>query len=169
MASLAPVPAPFARDLAGPESSAGARGVGLLVAGYRVADRLLTWVLLAHLPLVAALAPLRGTWVEAVFWGGGTIAAGAVAARVWRGRLAGRLSLAAALLIVSALIIHQTGGMIEMHFHIFAVLAFLLVYRDWRVPVVGAVVVAVHHVLFNWLQQRGAGVIIFQDHTGWSI
>ena len=39
--------------------------------------------------------------------------------------------------------------MIEMHFHIFAILAFLLLYRDWRVPVAGAVVVALHHVLFN--------------------
>ena len=32
-----------------------------------------------------------------------------------------------------------------MHFHIFAALAFMIIWRDWRVPVVAAAVIAVHH------------------------
>jgi methyl-accepting chemotaxis protein len=144
-------------------------GDGLLLLGYRLADRLLGWVLLAHIPLVLALAPIRGTWAEALLWGGGTIGFGWFASRQWPGALATRCLLAAALMVLSALIIHQTGGMIEMHFHIFGALAFLLVYRDWRVPTVGAAVVAVHHVVFNWLQTAGYPVHIFQDHTGWHI
>ena len=35
----------------------------------------------------------------------------------------------------SALFISQSHGLVEMHFHIFGALAFLLVYRDWRVIV----------------------------------
>ena len=38
----------------------------------------------------------------------------------------------------SALFISQSHGLIEMHFHFFGALAFLLVYRDWRVIVVAA-------------------------------
>jgi methyl-accepting chemotaxis protein len=144
-------------------------GESLLHAGYRTADRVLRRLLLAHLLLVVALAPLRGTWTEALLWGVPVVGLGWLAAWRWEGRLGARLSIAAALLTVSALIIHQTGGMIEMHFHIFAILAFLLLYRDWRVPVAGAVVVALHHALFNVLQDAGTGVMVFQHHTGWGI
>ncbi len=150
--------------LAGP-----AAGESLLHAGYRAADRLLRRLLVAHVLLIFALAPLRGTWAEAMLWGVPVVALGWFAAWRWEGRLGARLSIAAALLAVSALIIHQTGGMIEMHFHIFAILAFLLLYRDWRVPVAGAAVVAVHHALFNLLQEGGTGVMVFQHHTGWGI
>ena len=50
----------------------------------------------------------------------------------------------------SVLFIQETKGMIEMHFHVFASLAFLLIYRDWRVPVVAAAVIAVHHLVLNF-------------------
>ncbi|HEU0302832.1 MAG TPA: methyl-accepting chemotaxis protein [Longimicrobium sp.] len=147
----------------------GATSESLLHAGYRAADRLLRRLLLAHLLLVLALAPLRDTWTEALLWGVPVIGLGWLVAWRWEGRPAARFAIAAALLTVSALIIHQTGGMIEMHFHIFAILAFLLLYRDWRVPVAGAAVVAVHHAVFNALQTAGTGVMVFQHHTGWGI
>jgi methyl-accepting chemotaxis protein len=145
------------------------RDEGLLAAGYRTADRLLRRLLLAHAVLVLALAPLHDTWRAALLIGLPIIGLGWLAAWRWEGRLAARMGIATALLSISAVIIHQTGGMIEMHFHIFAILAFLLLYRDWRVPVAGAGVVALHHVLFNWLQTHGASAMIFQQHTGWGI
>ncbi|WP_420129990.1 methyl-accepting chemotaxis protein [Longimicrobium sp.] len=145
------------------------RGEGLLATGYRTADRLLRRLLIAHLLLVLALAPLNGTWREALLFGVPIITLGWFVAWRWEGRLAARMGIATALLSVSALIIHQTGGMIEMHFHIFAILAFLLLYRDWRVPVVGAAVVAGHHVLFNLLQAQDHGAMIFNHGTGWGI
>lgn len=61
----------------------------------------------------------------------------------------------AALMVLSALHIQQTFGMVEMHFGIFVLLAFLLFYQDWRVIVVAAAVIAVHHLLFNYLQEAG--------------
>ena len=141
----------------------------LLAAGSRDTDRILSRLLLAHLVLFAALAPLRGTWLEVALWGVPTVALGWGAARLRPGTLTSRLTIAAALLASSALIIHQTGGMIEMHFHIFAILAFLLMYRDWRVPVWGAAVTAAHHVLFHLLHSAGVSVHVFQDHHGWHI
>ena len=49
---------------------------GLLLNGYRATDRVSFWLLLGHVPLIVALAFLRSTWSEAVFWGGGAVAAG---------------------------------------------------------------------------------------------
>lgn len=47
----------------------------------------------------------------------------------------------------SALLIHLTGGRIETHFHVFGSLAFLTLYRDWRVLVTATLVVALDHLL----------------------
>ena len=152
------------------EGGVGAdEGRGLLAEGYRRADRMFSWLLLAHVPLIVALAFLHGTWTEVLVWGIPCVAAGIAAARLAPGTLFSRMTIAASLLLISALIIHQTGGMIEMHFHIFAVLAFLLMYRDWRVPVWGAVVTAVHHAAFYVAALLHLPVHIFMDHGGWHI
>ena len=159
----------FGRDAGDPAGRSRDGGARLLEAGYRRTDRMFFWLLAAHLPLIVGLAFLRGTWTEVLAWGVPCIAAGMAAARFLAGTLASRLTVATSLLLMSALIIHQTGGMIEMHFHIFAILAFLLMYRDWRVPVWGAAVVATHHVVFSLAQDAGLGVRVFMDHNGWHI
>ncbi|HET6763384.1 MAG TPA: methyl-accepting chemotaxis protein, partial [Longimicrobiaceae bacterium] len=151
-----------------PQQAAAAREP-LLVAGYRAADRLMGWLLLAHLPLVLALAPLHGTWTAALVGGGLIIGLAFAATRLAPGTLATRLVVTTALFLLSALLIHQTAGMIETHFHIFVCLAFLLIYRDWRLPVWGAVVVAAHHVVFHAMQISSGGVVLFEHHGGWGM
>ena len=60
--------------------------------------------------------------------------------------------------------------MIEMHFGVFVGLAFLFAYRDWRPLLLGAVLIALHHVSFNLLQEQGAPVWVFDnDRLGWNI
>jgi methyl-accepting chemotaxis protein len=77
--------------------------------------------------------------------------------RMAPGSLASRLAIAFALMVFSALTIQQTQGMIESHFGIFTLLAFLLYYRDWRPIVAAAGLIAVHHVGFGYLQAVNAG------------
>src|SRR5450830_35280 len=72
-----------------------------------------------------------------------------------------RALIAVAMMVFAALFIHQAAGMTEWHFSIFVLLAFLLCYRDWKVIVVAAAVIAVHHLSFNYLQQWGYGVLCF--------
>jgi methyl-accepting chemotaxis protein len=79
--------------------------------------------------------------------------------RMAPGSLASRLAIACALMVFSALTIQQTQGMIESHFGIFTLLAFLLYYRDWRPIVAAAGLIAVHHVAFGYLQAMTAGGI----------
>jgi methyl-accepting chemotaxis protein len=79
--------------------------------------------------------------------------------RLAPGSLVVRLAIACALMVFSALSIQQTQGMIETHFGIFTLLAFLLFYRDWRPIVAAAGLIAVHHVGFGYLQAMNAGTI----------
>jgi len=79
--------------------------------------------------------------------------------RMAPGSLASRLAIACALMVFSALTIQQTQGMVESHFGIFTLLAFLLYYRDWRPIVAAAGLIAVHHVAFGYLQAMNTGGI----------
>ncbi|OYW31794.1 MAG: hypothetical protein B7Z51_04705, partial [Methyloversatilis sp. 12-65-5] len=79
------------------------------------------------------------------------------------GALVTRLACASAFMVLAALLIQLTGGLIEAHFAIFVMLAFLLYYRDWRPIVMAAGVIAVHHLAFNFMQAAGVGVFVFAD------
>ena len=77
---------------------------------------------------------------------------------VSRGTQGSRYVLTFVLVSFVALHIQLGRGMIELHFGVFVVLAFLLVYLDWKVIVFGAVLFAVHHVAFDRLQAAGYGL-----------
>ncbi|MDY6921360.1 MAG: methyl-accepting chemotaxis protein [Pseudomonadota bacterium] len=133
-------------------------------------DRFLLLVLGLSLLLSLGLASWYNTWMEALVIGvlsvGGAFAISGMAP----GTLLSRMTNAIALMVMVALQIHQARGMIEMHFGVFVGLALLYVYLDWRPLVLGAGLIAVHHVLFNLLQQQGAPVWVFDnDRLGWNI
>jgi signal transduction histidine kinase len=78
-------------------------------------------------------------------------------------------------MLTSALLIHLTGGRIETHFHVFGSLAFLAIYRDWRVLVSATVVVAVDHFARGvFWPQSVFGVLTtspwrWVEHAGWVV
>jgi len=86
--------------------------------------------------------------------------------RTVSGSLAARLAIAFAFMIFSAQFIQQSHGMIEAHFTIFALLAFLLYFRDWRPLIAAAGLIAVHHLLFSYLQAANTGIIVFNSGNG---
>ncbi len=91
------------------------------------------------------------------------------------GRTSTRHVVAIGQMLTSALLIHLTGGRIETHFHVFGSLAFLAVYRDWRVLVPATVVVALDHLLRGaFWPQSVYGVLSASpwrwfEHAGWVI
>ncbi|MGL4317311.1 MAG: methyl-accepting chemotaxis protein, partial [Pseudomonas sp.] len=139
-----------------------------LDAHYRKADRIMLGVLWLMCLYALGLAAWHGGWLQALLIGGGT----ALALTLLNGMIAGRrlmrCCMAAAFMVMSALHIDLAGGMIEIHFGIFVLLAFLVYYRDWLPIVVAAGVIAVHHLLFFALQQQGAAVFVVKDGT-WAI
>lgn len=61
------------------------------------------------------------------------------------GKVITRYTISVAQMLMSALLIHLTGGRIETHFHVFGSLAFLSFYRDWKVLIPASIVVAADH------------------------
>jgi methyl-accepting chemotaxis protein len=138
-------------------------------------DRQMLWILLAHVPVVGLLVPLGfGTHGFALTAG---ILLGAIvlaAYVVLRGSRGFSVVVAAALMAFSAIMIQSRLGQIEMHFHIFAALALVMIYRDWLPVVVGAAVIAVHHLMLTGLQLADTGmagmpVMIFDYDCSWGI
>ena len=81
-----------------------------------------------------------------------------------------RHAMAIGVQLLTALHIHQSFGLIEVHFEIFVLLAFLSYFRDWKVVATGTAVVAVHHISFFFLQAGGAPLIIFEEgHVAFTI
>jgi two-component system sensor histidine kinase/response regulator len=86
-----------------------------------------------------------------------------------------RHTVAASQMLMSALLIHLTGGRIETHFHVFGSLAFLAFYRDWRVLIPATIVVAADHAVRGlYFPQSVFGVLTaspwrWVEHAGWVI
>jgi len=84
-----------------------------------------------------------------------------------------RYTVGAAQMLMSALLIHLTGGRIETHFHVFGSLAFLAFYRDWRVLIPATIVVAADHAVRGlYFPQSVFGVLTaspwrWVEHAGW--
>lgn len=134
---------------------------------YRKADRIMLGVLWIMVIWSFGLAANSGTWGQAFVMGGGTALAMTALHALIAGERLMRCLIGAAFMVMSALHINQEHGMLEMHFGIFALLAFLVYYRDWLPIVVAAGTIAVHHLSFFALQQRGTGVFVMPEGT-WS-
>jgi methyl-accepting chemotaxis protein len=132
------------------------------------ADKLMLFITWSLVAVSMALAPWHDTWTWALLIAVPVACVVTALALLAPGSLATRLTVAAGFMIFAGLNIHQAGGMIELHFGIFVLMAFLLCYRDWRPIVVAALVAAVHHLSFNYLQELGWGVMCF-THTGLNI
>lgn len=75
-----------------------------------------------------------------------------------RGSIASRYALSFCAAAMVALHIQLGQGALQYHFGVFVALTFVVGYRDWRVVVYMASLFAVHHLLFDRLQQAGFGV-----------
>ncbi len=78
-------------------------------------------------------------------------------------------------MLMSALLIHLSGGRIETHFHIFGSLALLAFYRDWKVLLTASAVVAIDHAVRGlFWPQSVYGVLTVEpwrwlEHAGWVV
>ncbi len=98
--------------------------------------------------------PLTLIWLRPGWWG--TRHAIAVVQMMW-----------------SAMLIMISGGRIETHFHIFASLAFLAIYRDWKILLTATLVVSIDHLARGlWWPESVYGVANpewwrFLEHASW--
>ena len=122
------------------------------------ADGLMLAAVAGSAAVAVAIGISYGQLITALLVGVALLALGAGAVMTARGSVASRVVLACCLMGMTALHIQLGRGTLEFHFGVFATLAVLLVYRDWRPVVAAAGLIAVHHVVFDRLQAAGVGV-----------
>ena len=155
---------------------------------YRQTDRMFAFLMAIQwlAGIVAALVISPRTWIGqtsqthlhvwAAIFLGGVISFFPIALAVFRpGYALTRHTIAVGQMLMSALLIHLTGGRIETHFHVFGSLAFLSFYRDWRVLVPATIVVALDHMFRGMFYPESVfGVLTperwrWLEHAGWVI
>jgi methyl-accepting chemotaxis protein len=148
----------------GPDAaSAGDAAQSALIAQARLGDLLLTAAICVFSVFSVAVGWYFGSTGLAI---GGALLMMGLAVGAWvlaRGTLLSRLVIATALVGVTALQIQLAAGVIEFHFGVFVSLALLLIYRDWRVLVYAAGLIAVHHLAFDRLQALGFPVYCLSE------
>lgn len=86
-----------------------------------------------------------------------------------------RYGVAICQMLWSALLIHLSGGRIEAHFHVFASLAILSLYRDWRILAMASAVVAIDHFVRGVYYPLSAFGVSAEspyrwiEHTSWVV
>lgn len=141
-------------------------GASSLQSHYQNVDKFMVMLTVGLCLVSLLLAPWYDTWFEAVVISGLTLGASVAMFSLVPGTAISRSMMAAGLMVLTSLHIHQTQGMIEFHFGVFVLLAMLLYYRDWLPIVVAAVTIAVHHLSFYFLQAQGAGVFLLPETDG---
>ena len=139
-----------------------------LLAPRAEANRVMSVIVGLHLAYCLALAGWHDTYVAFTLAGlpTGLIALYFTYTRPTQG--ATSAVVAVAFMILTALAVHQSHGMIEMHFGFFVSFAILLLYRDWRVYIPATAVALLYHITFNYLQQANWGVYGYTE-LGWHV
>jgi len=117
--------------------------------------RIVTVILWTHVPVLVAFGTVAGRGVVHSAAETSVVAAAALVASF---RSAGRrlrsCAATAGLVVCSALLVHFSGGMTEMHFHFFVVMAIVTLYQDWLVFGLALLFVVLHHGILGTLDPR---------------
>jgi PAS domain S-box-containing protein len=111
----------------------------------------------------------------AIFLGGIITSLPVYMARAHPGETLTRHTVAVGQMLMSALLIHLTGGRIETHFHVFGSLAILAFYRDWRVLVSASIVVCIDHLARGYFWPQSVYGVLHAsiwrsfEHAGWVV
>ena len=140
----------MARPLQGPGSWVRTllpRGLELPEDQWQRRHRVILAILWLHVVGLVGFAVFRGNSLAHSLLEGAIIAVCAAAAsqRFVGGRRFRSIATAAGLVASSAVLVHLSGGVIEMHFHFFVVVGIITLYQDWTVFVTAIVFVALHH------------------------
>src|SRR4051794_10486051 len=120
-------------------------------AAFTARHRVMRVILWLHVPLVigVAIATGEGTsgdhapalWAVIV----GIVLCG-ILAGIMKSRRGNAVTVALGMLLGADALVHGGGGLTDLHFHFFVVLALVGLYQDWVVFAVAVGLVAVHHL-----------------------
>ncbi len=145
-----------------------------IISRSKSADRIFLIAFLAHVPIALAFSYPYGMFLPTLVASAFAIFLSIISFFLFRGDRKLRILNSCLVMLWSAILIQAQAGRIEMHFHVFAGLALLLIYEDWIIFISGGAFIAVHHALFNLLQFLevsvfGIPIKIFNYGCGWDI
>ena len=139
------------------------------------ADKTFVYIFVLNWLIVSFVTSITyNTYLLGIIGGGILTVAAFLIYKFFKGTQISRLLIGILIMGFSIIMIQQHYGRIEMHFHIFVVLSFLTLYKDILPVIAGAVTIAVHHLLFTYLQLEnvsiaGIKIILFNYGCGWDI
>ena len=94
--------------------------------------------------------------------------------KLYSGKAIFRIIIGILLPIFAMILVQQSFGRIEMHFHYFVLLAFLTIYKDYKPVTISAIVIVIQHLVFTYLQLNevslfGINVIIYNYGCSYDI
>lgn len=129
------------------------------------AHSLLLWVMVGQCVLSLGIGVLTDTIMMGFLVSALILSVPAVLSTTQPNATISKHAMAIGTQLLASLHIQQTMGMTELHFQVFVMLAFLSVYRDWKVILTGTAVIAVHHVLGFVSQHTEGGIVVFEDSS----
>jgi diguanylate cyclase (GGDEF)-like protein/PAS domain S-box-containing protein len=139
-------------------------GVRLVPAEWEQRHRWIMRLLWLHVPIMVVFGLVTGNRaVHSLAEGLPTALLGVLATQQWIDRRT-RAGLAGlGLMVSSAVLVHLSGGMTEMHFHFFVMLGVISLYQDWQPFLVSIAFVALHHGVTGVV----APSVVFDEGGGW--
>jgi hypothetical protein len=128
------------------------RTVPLDEAGFRARHRVISVVLVAHLPVLAAIGLFRGVG-DVLLWGqlAAMVVLG-VAGQLLSSQAARASAVSLGLMVGADVLVHVGGGLTDLHIWFYAILALVALYQNWAPFVLAVAFVAVHHAAMSlWM------------------
>ncbi|MBV9933349.1 MAG: EAL domain-containing protein [Actinobacteria bacterium] len=120
---------------------------------WRKRHRALIWLLWIHVVGIAIFGLARGFSPEHMLFESSLVGVFAVIAGSGVGTRRFSSAMAAVGLVMSsAVLVHLSGGTIEMHFHFFVMVGLMSLYQDWLPFLLAIGFVVLHHAVFGVLQ-----------------
>ena len=139
------------------------------------ADRLMLRIFIVQWIVATCVTSLAySTYLYGFFSGGFIVLSAYLSYRYYKGTRVNMIASGMFMMLFSLIFIQQYYGRIEMHFHVFAGMAVLTVYKHSLPILVAAFTTTVHHFIFNYMQLSGVSlfgspVIVFNYGCGLDI
>ena len=130
---------------------------------HQKADRITNYCLVAYFLFGLSIAAFYQTYLIAVVVGGLCLVAYYVSKLLLKDSVFYQYVLSIVYALFTAQFIYQLHGLSEMHFCAFIGSILLIAYQNWKLQLPIALAVAVHHLLFAYLQYSGNQEIYFID------
>jgi methyl-accepting chemotaxis protein len=137
-------------------------------------DKFMLALIFSHLPWILIFSYSYGTTIPGILMYLVLSIVSTINFFSFRGTPISRHIFAGILMSFSTVLVLIQLGRIEMHFHIFVTMGFLLVYKDWKLFITSGLTAAIHHALLNVLQENnfttfGIPLRVFNYGHGWDI